>query len=217
MSKRQRRVRHPRRADRRHRRRRGAVPDAPEKPRDDGRPGPRAGAPSVAGQPRLLRPVRARPDREHPAQGGRGRSRSGGRRRGRRGGAGEAAAAEAALGAPAEPAERALVRGCSSFRRRRPAPPSAAPRTGWSPTRPRPPPTSTPSTGIARWWARPTGSSRRAWRSAWRRSGSSPGRSTCSGSAPRSRCSDRARATRKAAVRFRPPLHPTRRKTLDQG
>ena len=33
------------------------------------------------------------------------------------------------------------------------------------------PPTSTPSTATARWLARPTGSSRPAWRSAWRRSG----------------------------------------------
>ena len=71
----ERRVRDPGRADRRHRRRRGAIPDAAAKPRDHGRPGPRARATPVAGQPRLLRPVRARPDREHPAQGG-GRRRA---------------------------------------------------------------------------------------------------------------------------------------------
>ena len=33
------------------------------------RPRPRPGPPAVARQPRLLRPVRARPDRQHPAQG----------------------------------------------------------------------------------------------------------------------------------------------------
>ena len=37
---------------------------------------------AVGREPRLLRPVRARPDRLDPAQGGRGRPRAGGRRRG---------------------------------------------------------------------------------------------------------------------------------------
>ena len=46
---------------------------------------------------------------------------------------------------------------CSSSRPRRPARPSAGPRTAWSPTRPRPRPTFTPSIATARWWARPIG------------------------------------------------------------
>ena len=59
---------------------------------------------SVPGQPRLLRPVRARAGREHPAQG-----RRRGRRRPRRSEIAAGAGAEA-LAAAAEPAERALVR-----------------------------------------------------------------------------------------------------------
>ena len=75
MSKRKRRLRHPRRADRRHRRRRGALLHAPAQPRHDDRPRPRAGALGIAGQPRLLRPVRARADRQHPSQGAEERGR----------------------------------------------------------------------------------------------------------------------------------------------
>ena len=76
-------IRHPRRAARRHRHRRNPLLHAPAEPRDDARPRPRAGEEPVAGQPRLLRAVRARPDREHPAEGacrGRGAGRRGRRR-----------------------------------------------------------------------------------------------------------------------------------------
>ena len=58
----------PRRAARRHRRRRDALVHALAQPRHHGRPRPRAGAPPVQRQPRLLRAVRARPHRQHPAQ-----------------------------------------------------------------------------------------------------------------------------------------------------
>ena len=90
----------------------------------------------VAGQPRLLRPVRPRADREHPAQGGRGARRGGARRRTwpaatrsstRRRGAAQAAArvpgggaggGRAARAAPADRVRRS--------RRRRPSRPSTA-------------------------------------------------------------------------------------------
>ena len=64
----QRRLRRPRRAARRHRRRRDALVHALAQPRHHGRPRPRARPPPVQRQPGLLRPVRARPDRQHPAQ-----------------------------------------------------------------------------------------------------------------------------------------------------
>ena len=167
------RVRAARRADRRHRRRRGPLLHAPAQPRDGARPRPRAGASPVAGQPRLLRPVRARPDREHPAQGGRRGQRAGRRTDDgadeaavRRGGRAEARSRRP----PSRPSGRSSS-GCWSFPPRRRGRPSAALRTAWPPTRRRPPPTSTPSIATARWSGRPTASSRRAWRSAWRRSG----------------------------------------------
>ena len=65
----------------------------------DRRPRPRAGALAVAGEPRLLRPVRARPDRQHPAQGRR-----------RRASRPRSPTRAATLDAPAEPSERALVK-----------------------------------------------------------------------------------------------------------
>ena len=79
MSKRAGHVRHARRADRRGRRRRGAVHAAARSPTT------RAMnfdievvKQQIDGQPRLLRAVRARADREHPAQGrGRAASRCG--------------------------------------------------------------------------------------------------------------------------------------------
>ena len=61
--------------------RRGALVPAVAQPRHDDRPRPGAGPQRVAGQPRLLRPVRARADRVDPAQGGGG---AGGGRAGRR-------------------------------------------------------------------------------------------------------------------------------------
>ena len=100
----------------------------------------------LAGQPGLLRAVRARADRQHPAQGGRrggdrGRRRGGDRGRcerragARRGGrAGRAGAGAAAA--------RAARRGDDGGA-------SAARRTGSAPTRWRPRPTSTPSTATA--------------------------------------------------------------------
>ena len=69
------------------------------------RPRPRARALRLPGQPRLLRPVRARADREHPPQGGATRAP---RRRWTR--SPPAATGDEALAAAAEPAERALVR-----------------------------------------------------------------------------------------------------------
>ena len=149
MSKRTRRLRHPRRAGRRHRRRRDPLLHAPAQPRHRDRHRPRAGAVGLAGQPRLLRPVRARADREHPAQGG---------RRGRRAPDEDeiaaAAAAEEALAAAAEPS-RAGARppAARASGRGRDSPPSAARRTASAPTRWRPPPTSTPSIATAAWSA----------------------------------------------------------------
>ncbi len=78
----QRRLRLARRPDRRHRRRRRPLVHALAQPRDDRRHRPRAGPQPVERQPGLLRPVRARPDRQHPAQSRRG-GRAG-RRRARR-------------------------------------------------------------------------------------------------------------------------------------
>ena len=60
----------PRRAGRRHRGRCDPVLHAPAQPRDHGRSRSRAGAPRIERESRLLRPVRARPDLEHSAQGG---------------------------------------------------------------------------------------------------------------------------------------------------
>ena len=79
----QRRLRLPRRAARRHRRRRGPLVHALAQPRHDRRPRPRAGPARVERQPGLLRPVRPRADRQHPAQG-RARGADVGGRGGRR-------------------------------------------------------------------------------------------------------------------------------------
>ncbi len=160
MSQAQRRLRHPRRADRRHRRRRGALLHAAAQPRHADRHRPRAGPLAVAGQPRLLRPVRARADREHPAQGGRG-----GRGRTRR--------ASAAIRDRARRRRRAEPSGpwsaaARAARRGREPRPSAGRRTGSARTRRRPPPTSTPSTATARWSASRTTGRRRAPRRAAR-------------------------------------------------
>ena len=64
----QRRLRLARRAARRHRRRRDPLVHALAQPRDDRRPRPRPGPQPVQREPRLLRPVRPRPHRQHPAQ-----------------------------------------------------------------------------------------------------------------------------------------------------
>ncbi len=61
-----------RRPARRHRRGRRALVPGLAQPRHDARHRPRARAQRVPGQPRLLRPVRARADRVDPAQGGGG-------------------------------------------------------------------------------------------------------------------------------------------------
>ena len=97
----------PRRAARRHRRRRGPLLHAPAQPRHRARPRPRPRAQPVAGQPRLLRPVRPRADLQHPAQGRR-RGRAGERRRSPR-------RRRPRRSRPAEPSERALVRRLLEF------------------------------------------------------------------------------------------------------
>ena len=155
----QRRVRHPRRAARRHRRRRDPLVHAPAQPRHDRRPRPRAGAAPVEREPRLLRPVRARPDRQHPAQG-----RRGGEQAPRRG-----APTSAPSRAPLEPSRaRAGQAAARASRRGARGGASGGRRTGSAPTRRRSPPTSTPSTATARWSApRARGSSRRGSPSAW--------------------------------------------------
>ena len=115
-----------------------------------------AGPQPVEREPGLLRPVRARPDRQHPAQSRRRRRGGGGRPRPRGAGGGAGAEREGADQAPA----RVPRRGARSRRR-------GGRRTGSAPTRPRSPPTSTPSTATARWSApRARGSSARGWRSA---------------------------------------------------
>ena len=119
MSKRSGRFRHPRRADRRHRRRRGALLHAAAQPRHHGRPGPRAGAQD--------RPTRTRSTTSStPTPGSRAscarpgsrrrRARSGARRLRRRSpvGAHRAGADQAAL--------RAARRGGRDGRAARPAP-----------------------------------------------------------------------------------------------
>ena len=111
--------RHPRRAGRRHRHRRRALVPPLAQPRHDDRPGPRPGAQPVAGQPRLLRAVRARPDRVDPAQGGGGA------------GGGRAAAPTSARAPSASIPRRARSSsGCSSSPARWRRPPRAARRTG---------------------------------------------------------------------------------------
>ena len=72
----QRRLRLARRAARRDRRRRGPLVHALAQPRHHRRPRPRARPPRVERQPRLLRPVRPREDRQHPAQGRGGGARA---------------------------------------------------------------------------------------------------------------------------------------------
>ena len=84
-------LRDARRAARRHRRRRHALLHAPALARHDDGPGPRPRARGERREPGLLRPVRARPHRRDPGQGGEGRTPS--------------ADVEVAL----HPAERALV------------------------------------------------------------------------------------------------------------
>ena len=64
-----------RRPDRRHRHRRHPLVPAPAQPRHHARPRPRAGPHAQPGQPGLLRAVRPRAHREHPAQGRRGAGR----------------------------------------------------------------------------------------------------------------------------------------------
>ena len=111
--------RHARRPARRHRGgRRALVPDVAQ-PRHLDRPRPRAGAQPVAGQPRLLRAVRARADRVDPAQGGGGARGRGDARR------------TCARATSASTRRRARwSSGCSSSRPRCARPPSAARRTG---------------------------------------------------------------------------------------
>ena len=134
----QRRLRLARRAGRRHRGRRDALVHALAQPRHGGRSRPRAGPARVERQPRLLRPVRARPDRQHPAQGG---------RRTRRQAAGGGADRRARRW---RRPRRRWSSACWSSPRRCARPPRGARRTGSAPTRPPSPPTSTPSTATAR-------------------------------------------------------------------
>ena len=179
----QRRLRLARRAARRHRRRRDPLVHALAQPRHDGRPRPRAGPPPVERQPRLLRPVRARPDRQHPAQGRRraeggrgGRSRAGRRP----GGAGR--------GRWSRPSGR-WSSACSSSptrcarRRRAPRP---APDLRLLDRGRRRLPRLLPRLPGGRRRGRGVEASRLA--SAWRRSGRSPPRSGCSGSPRPSGC-----------------------------
>ena len=72
MSKRARRLRDARRAARRHRRRRHALLHAPALARHDDGPRPRPRARGEQREPGLLRPVRPRPHRRDPGQGGGG-------------------------------------------------------------------------------------------------------------------------------------------------
>ena len=150
------RVRHARRADRRHRRRRRALLPAPALARHDARPRPRPGARAQPGEPGLLRAVRARADREHPAQ----------RRRGaRRGGAERADLDARARRRSSRPSGRSSS-GCWSCRTR-----CARRRERRAPhrltaTRTTSPPTSTPSTATAAWSA-PSRPSSRTCGSAW--------------------------------------------------
>ena len=131
-----------RRADRRHRGRRRALLPAPAKPRHDDRPRPRPGAARHPGQPGLLPPVRARADREHPAQGGQRRRRASRR-----------------SGKSCTPPSAHSSRSCSSSQPRSSRPPSAARPTGSRSTCTRPHRTSRPSTATARSSAPPTRSS----------------------------------------------------------
>ena len=151
---------------------------------------------AVAGQPRLLRPVRPCADREHPAQGGRrGRRRRRGRGRRRRGDRRGARRRQ-----PSRASER-LCAGCSSSQTRSRWPPSGAPRTASAPTQARPPPTSIPSIATAVSLA-PTPSSRPpASAFASRPSERSPPPSACSESRRRSGCRRWARG--RGAVRRR--------------
>ena len=80
-----------------------------------GRPRPRARPPRVKRQPGLLRAVRARADRQHPAQGGRGRG-------GRGGGADARDAAGAHREAPGQAPARIPRRGARGGRAARAAP-----------------------------------------------------------------------------------------------
>ena len=152
------RLRHPRRADRRHRRRRDALLHAPAQPRharststSSSPARPRRRTPSTTSSTRTpgSRASCARP----PTRGSRLRGR--GRGRSPRG--------EAALGAGAEPPSGRWSGGCSSFPARSTRRPQRARRTGSAPTRWRPPPTSTPSIATAAWSA-PTGAGAEAAR-----------------------------------------------------
>ena len=111
-----RRLRHARGADRGDRRRRHALLHALALGRLDRRPRPDARARAVGGEPRLLRPVRARADRLGAAQGGRGA------RRGRARRAARAARARARRARAGQEAARLPGRG-----RRGGRPPRAAP------------------------------------------------------------------------------------------
>ncbi len=121
MSKRARRVRHARRPDRRHRRRRRPLLPAAAQPRHDARPRPRPRPRAEPGEPGLLRPVRARADREHPAQSGRGADRA------RRSSDGPRPASPERLHPSRARSAQAAVR---VSRRDRASPPSGVPRTG---------------------------------------------------------------------------------------
>ena len=146
----QRRLRHARRAARRHRRRRGALLHARAIPRHDARPRSRPGARAQPGEPGLLRAVRARADREHPAQRRRGAGRSA--RAAADLGRGHRAARARRAGARQAPA-RAPRGGARGGRAPRAAPPDRLRAR-------RSRPTSTPSTATAAWSARSPPSSR---------------------------------------------------------
>ena len=88
----------PRRLHRRGRRRRGAVVPRQPRPRPDDRDRHRPRGREDAEEPGLLRPVRARADRGHPAQRARGRDGRGG-----------------PPAVPLEPAERELVKRLADF------------------------------------------------------------------------------------------------------
>ena len=127
-----RRRRHARRADRRGRRRRGALAPRQPRPRPDDRDRRRPGGREEPEESRLLRPVRARPDREHPAERRSGFAVRGAARRAR------------SRGARPDQAARGVSR--TSSRKR----PPGAPRTRSRTTRSGSPTTSTASTTSTR-------------------------------------------------------------------
>ena len=139
------RVRHPRRPDRRHRRRRRALVPALSAATTRRSTSTSSWPAAVAGEPGLLRAVRARADRLDPAQGG---------RRARGGGAGGRPARE--LRALPSRRRARWSSGCSSCpARSREAAERRAPHRITDLRAPRPRRSSRPSTATATWSARP--------------------------------------------------------------